>query len=91
MKNRNINFITMISSSFGRILKVDPYTFARLYFARLFISTKVLEVTNMIEELMVDDILCQVKVVEEVEMGLAEDARVNIHWRMNMQLLNICL
>ena len=72
----NIHFLTLISSTYKRLLKVDSCTsnIERLQFARILITTNSFETINVMEELLVDDKTCKIKIVEELEYGLPRDA-----------------
>jgi len=71
----HIKFLEFISSSCGRILKIDPCTtnLERLDFARILVSTECLDTINAVENILIDDKHHIIKFVEEIETGVARD------------------
>jgi len=71
----HIKFLEFISSSCGKILKIDPCTtnLERLDFARILVSTECLDTINVVENILIDDKHHFIKIVEEVETGFARD------------------
>jgi len=71
----HIKFLEFISSSCGRMLKIDPCTtnLERLDFARILVSTKCLDTINAVENILIDDKHYNIKIVEEIEAGFSHD------------------
>lgn len=71
----HIKFFEFISSSCGRMLKIDPCTtnLERLDCARILVSTECLDTINAVENILIDDKHYSIKIVEELEAGCARD------------------
>jgi len=71
----HIKFLEFISSSCGRLLKIDPCTtnLERLDFARILVSTECLDTINVVENIFIDDKHFSIKIVEEIEAVFARD------------------
>ncbi|AES70132.1 DUF4283 domain protein [Medicago truncatula] len=71
----HIKFLEFISSSCGRMLKIDPCTtnLERLDFARILVSTECLDTINAVENILIDDKHYSIKIVEEIAAGFARD------------------
>jgi len=72
----NISFFALIASFIGRLLKVDECSVnkVRLDYARLFITTSSVKEINGVEDFYIDGTKFSIRLVEDLEFGLAEDA-----------------
>ena len=68
-------FLEFISSSIGRLLKIDPCTtnLERFDFARILVSTNGFDVINEVENVLIDDKKYRIKLLEETEAVFARD------------------
>jgi len=71
----HIKFFEFITSSFGRLLKIDPCTsnLERLDFARFLVSTELFDAINMVDNILIDEKCYNIKIVEEIESSSARD------------------
>lgn len=71
----HFKFFEFISSSCGRLLKIDPCTtnLERFDFARILLSTKCSDAINVVENILIDDKQYCIKFVEESEAVFARD------------------
>jgi hypothetical protein len=72
----NICFFALLASFKGRLLKVDECSVnkVRLDYARLVITTSSFKEINVVEDFYIDGTKFSIRLVEDLEFGLAEDA-----------------
>lgn len=72
----NPNFFHDLASSIGHMLKIDDDTTNRLMFdyAQLLIKTVSLSEINGVQEIMVDGRTYEIRMVEDLESSIADDA-----------------
>jgi len=71
----HFKFLDFITSSFGRLLKIDPCTtnLERFDFAHILVSTNCFDAINVVENILIDDKQYRIKFVEETEAVFACD------------------